>query len=69
MKLNKNKETEEIEKEIEIMKNLEHPNILSIQSFNLGKGRLVCNKQLVSSDVTYFVMPLAGKGDLGTYLK
>jgi len=51
------------------MKNLEHPNILKISSYNEGKGKLVCNKKLVSEEVTYFVMPLAGKGDLGSYLR
>lgn len=51
------------------MTRLEHPNILGITSYSLGKGTLVSNREVVSSDVTYFVMPLAGKGDLGSYLR
>lgn len=43
--------------------------MLSLTSYSVGKGKLVCDKKLVSNDVTYFVMPLAGKGDLGSYLR
>lgn len=68
MKLNKNSDTSEIEREIEIMSLIDHPSVLSLTSFSVGKGKLVCDRKSVATDVTYFVMPLAGKGDLGSYL-
>lgn len=69
LKLNRNDDTSQISREIEIMKCLDHPNVLSILDASEGKGTLTCNDQVASAGVTYFVMPLAGKGDLGSYLK
>jgi serine/threonine protein kinase len=51
------------------MKKLDHPNVLPLLDANEGKGTLTCNGQVASAGVTYYVMPLAGKGDLGSYLK
>jgi hypothetical protein len=51
------------------MKTLDHPNVLAVTAMSSGKGVLNLDGCEISSTVTYFVMPLAGKGDLGTYLK
>ncbi len=51
------------------MAELEHPNVLEIKAFSIGKGCLLKGKETISKDSTYFVMPLIGKGDLGSYLR
>ncbi len=69
LKLNRNEQTEEIEREVNIMSSLNHPNILEIKAFSVGKGKLRQGLEIVSDNSTYFVMPLMGKGDLGSYLR
>ncbi len=51
------------------MSELNHPNVLELKAYSIGKGKLQCGENLVSENSTYFVMPLMGKGDLGSYLK
>lgn len=48
---------------------LDHPHVLNLLSWSKGKGTLTQNGEAVVNKVTYFVMPLAGKGDLGSLLK
>jgi len=67
--LNRNEETSEIEREIDIMSVLNHPHVLNLLSSSKGKGTLTQDGKKVVQSVTYFVMPLAGKGDLGSLLK
>ena len=69
LKLNRNEQTDEIEREIAIMSEMTHYNILEIKAYSVGKGKLFKGKDVISENSTYFVMPLIGKGDLGSYLR
>jgi hypothetical protein len=51
------------------MSEMSHYNILEIKAFSIGKGKLLKGKDIISENSTYFVMPLIGKGDLGSYLR
>lgn len=69
VKLNNMEKTEEIEREIELMKWFDHPNVLSIDHYSIKNGLLENETgETVSKTVSYIVMPFATKGDLGTYL-
>ena len=48
---------------------MDHPSVLNISDSCKAKGVLMSGDTQVSKSVTYFVMPLAGKGDLSSYLK
>ena len=69
LKLSRDFKATELADEIEILKTLEHPNIVSVSATCVAKGFLIQGEKVIAERVTYCIMPLAGKGDLGGYLK
>lgn len=70
IKMNRMEETEEIEREIDLMNHFDHPNILSIDDYSIKKGIMQQgNGSVVSETVSYMVMPFASYGDLSSYLR
>lgn len=54
---------------MKIIQKFAHQNVLSYITGSEGKGELSSNGKKCASNITYFIMPLASKGDLGSYLR
>lgn len=69
IKLSRNEKSDEIEREINLLRTFDHPNVLSIDDHSIQKGVLKNEKgEVVGKDLSYMVMPFASMGDLGSYL-
>jgi serine/threonine protein kinase len=70
IKMNRIEEKGEIESEIKLITNFDHPNVLSIEDYSIKKGVLERSDNVKMSDtVTYMVMPYAYYGDMSMYLR